>query len=149
MLRGYSRFKGIYGEDKILVRGNLSKFWLMGEIPPPQSMQLKRNRVLTRTLLGPVNKLFTTEFIKTFSQLSLYWQQNLFLFFLCKSRFISFTMSFGLFSICCLLFLHFYVLLCYLYREKVKINVQCFLLHKLLHVFFSCLFNNLNRKEHT
>ena len=80
MLRGYSRFKDIYGEDKILVRGNLSKYWLMGG-GSPQSLQLKRNRVLTRTLLGPVNDLFTTEFIKMFSQLSSYSISLYYLFY--------------------------------------------------------------------
>ena len=42
MLRGYSRFKDIYGEDKILVRGNLSKYWLMGGISPVPATKEKQ-----------------------------------------------------------------------------------------------------------
>ena len=60
--------------------------------------------------------------------------------------FFSFTMIFGLFSIKCLLYIVFFILLCYLYRKKVNINVLWDSVW-LLNIFLFLLFEQFKQNK--
>ena len=72
--------------------------------------------------------------------------------FLCIPRFFSFTLSFRLFSTCCLLFLAFFVTMLFIYKEsknKCALRQRFFAIQVCCIFLFSRFFNSLNRKEHT